>query len=119
MAHDPEMEVMHARVTQLERENARLRARLERETRGCVRGSKTERGNCGGCLNWLANDETNERPATGGQLAIRTRDGYRRHQAQLQYWWDRYVPCGASFGVTPMSPTTPEGLLKTQSTQEK
>jgi hypothetical protein len=31
MAHDPEMEVMHARVTQLERENARLRARLERE----------------------------------------------------------------------------------------
>jgi hypothetical protein len=29
MAHDPEMEVMHERVTQLERENARLCARLE------------------------------------------------------------------------------------------
>jgi hypothetical protein len=58
-------------------------------------------------------DETNERPATGG--AARNpyaRDEYRRHQAQLQYWWDRYVPCGASFGVTPMSPTTPMPRLK-------
>jgi hypothetical protein len=36
MAHDPEMEVMHERVTQLERENAGLRAQLqdrERELR--------------------------------------------------------------------------------------
>jgi len=29
-----------------------------------------------------------------------------------QDWWNRYVPCGASFGVSPVSPNTPLPRLR-------
>jgi hypothetical protein len=29
-----------------------------------------------------------------------------------QDWWNRYVPCGVSFGVSPISPNTPMMRLR-------